>query len=215
VPSPWGLYKKREPMAFSDLSYSLRFEQWNEPAESVFESWSLENGLLFEKVGQDRPRLTKHQHLPRWWTGRPDYQCEWKNPKGGQETENFFVEVKGCRLLRNEENKHHELLKFKLKTEEALMKVAALLRHVFVFAYDSGYNGFIFLSFQEFRDICKTAEIDKFDNDGNFYYRLTKDFFTWTPLSRDVLDRARIFRQTKERQREEMNKLYRWVDKKG
>src|SRR5688500_6419755 len=154
-------------MAFSDQTFSKRFEIMGDLSEDAIERWAPTEGISYAHFGLKRPPIYV-PNLSMHVRAMPDFVCQ------GAKRKPFFVECKGT---------GGRYVRIKLETLEHIARWND--EHtVWFFVYDSNNHLAAFVNYRQLETLCQGRPIKKFD-DGRAYYSVPASQFTWEDVPKE------------------------------
>lgn len=147
---------------FENAPFSERIKELGDTAEAVFEKWAERHGIIFIRLGLNRPPFKHLFKVSKLIRLIPDYLCEG--------TDTVLVEVKGC---------GSEGLKIKHESFD-IMAVWNAIQPVRIFVYNSSSNATTLLTMDDLAELRMTKEVQAFP-DGKLYVTIPINEMTWEP----------------------------------
>jgi hypothetical protein len=141
-------------VSFHKQDFKDRFHTMGDPAEAAFQQVYEDTNMV--RTGLDRPPIAMWM-LPPVIRNIPDFLLS-----------NGFVECMGVG--------RDQTLKLKVEKFES-MRTWNELFGVRLFLWDSHHERWSIWPVDELEEIVADAPLDKFENDGNVYYKITLDTF--------------------------------------
>lgn len=151
-------------MAFSDKSFTQRFAQMGDLAESNFEAYAQHHSIDVVRWGLNRPPLRAFYKIPFKIRMAPDYLCQ-------APSRTFFVECKGT---------NGTTLKLKKESLDGLSLWDEECP-VWIFIYDSKNHRSSFVSLELLKTICVDTPVKLFD-DGKAYHAIPCAELSWDAM---------------------------------
>lgn len=149
-------------MSFAKQPFSQRFAVMGDMAETAFEEWAVNNDVIFERYGLNRPKFKSFYRLPEFIRITPDYIAEETHKAG---TKKYLVECKGT---------GGRVLKIKFGYLEALDAWHNYLNLKF-FVHDSNNHEDYMVPFNDLVALAVDAPKGRFEADDKEFHGIPMD----------------------------------------